>query len=231
MSTKLLYVEDEESIGKVVYEVLSLQNFSVQWEKDGAKVMSALESFKPDICLLDIMLPNIDGYALCEKIRQKSPSMPIIFLSAKTQTEDIVKGFEMGGTEYIRKPFSITELIVRIKNQLALHYTETKETERQDEIQIGNYSYLAKRFELKTPSGKLIKLSSRDGELLDMMVVKTNQIISRKDLLMSIWGDDSFFHSRNLDVYINKLRKHLSEDPNIEIQTLRGKGYLFLLNE
>ena len=233
MKTKILYIEDEPNLGKIVYDTLILNNFEVVWEKDGAKVIEKFNNFTPDICLIDIMLPNIDGYQLCYLIKDKYPNMPIIFLTAKDETQDLIKGFEAGATEYIKKPFSIEELIIRINNQLNLHKNHllTKEYSNagdEYQIKIGSYTFFPKRFELVAPSGT-VKLSNREGELIEALVSKGNQIIKKQDILLNIWGDDSFFNSRNLDVYIRKIRNYFKEDKNIEIQTLRGKGYLFIV--
>lgn len=228
MSINIFYVEDEQNLGKIVKETIEKQGFNVLWETDGAKVTEHLSTFHPDICVLDIMLPNVDGYTLCSQIREKHPALPIIFLTAKTETADLVKGFEAGGTDYIRKPFSIEELIVRINNQLHLHNGINKSSvSDNDEVIIGKYVYFHRRYELHGPSG-LIKLSQREKEVMHIFAAFKNQVIDRKNLLMEVWGDDSFFNSRNLDVYIRKLRNHFKEDPNIQIQTLKGKGYLFL---
>ncbi|MCT4647283.1 MAG: response regulator transcription factor [Carboxylicivirga sp.] len=229
MKTKIFYIEDEANLGNIINDTLKLQGFEVVWETDGGKVMQHFETFMPDLCVLDIMLPNIDGLSLCQQIKTRFPSLPIIFLTAKVETEDLVKGFEAGGTDYMRKPFSIEELIIRINNQIAIHNSSSSASHiLQEEIVIGKYKYLPQRYELIAPSGT-INLSSREGELLQMMAGKGSQIIERKNLLLTIWGDDSFFNSRNLDVYIKKLRNYFKEDQNIEIQTLRGKGYLFLV--
>jgi DNA-binding response OmpR family regulator len=232
--TKLLYVEDEPNLGQIVYDSLLLKGFEIIWETDGAQVMSKFHDFTPEICVLDIMLPNVDGYQLCEHIRNKFPNLPIIFLTAKTETHDLVKGFEAGGTDYIRKPFSIEELVVRIENQLKIHgnnqnddASNSKKNEL-DEIKLGTYTYFPKRYELVTPT-KTINLSNREGELLKKLTEMGSKVVERKDILLQVWGDDSFFNSRNLDVYIKKLRNYFGEDENIEIQTLRGRGYLFLV--
>ncbi|WP_421918616.1 response regulator transcription factor [Marinifilum sp.] len=231
---KILYVEDEPNLGQIVYDSLTLKGFDIVWEKDGARVMSKFHDFTPDICVLDIMLPNVDGFQLCEHIRSKYPILPIIFLTAKTETPDLVKGFEAGGTDYIRKPFSIEELVIRIDNQLKLHSagqgdnTSEEKKEEINEIKLGSYTYFPKRYELITPS-KTINLSNREGELLKKLTEMGSKVVERKDILVQVWGDDSFFNSRNLDVYIKKLRNYFSEDENIEIQTLRGRGYLFLV--
>ncbi len=228
MKTRLLYVEDEVFLGKIVKETLEDQGFDVVWETDGAKVMHRFNSFSPDICVLDIMLPNIDGYSLCRQIRGRYPDLPIIFLTAKVETADLVKGFEAGGTDYVRKPFSIEELIVRIKNQLNLKSHPGISFENEERaILLGQYTFHPARYELISPSG-VVKLSQRDQQVLSMLCGHINRVTDRKELLLSVWGDDSFFNSRNLDVYIRKIRTLLSEDSSLEIQTIKGKGYLFI---
>lgn len=228
MKTKVFYVEDEMNLGQIVKETLEKQGFELRWETDGEKVMAHFNDFSPAICVLDIMLPNVDGYSLCKQIRMQYPSLPIIFLTAKVATEDLVKGFEAGGTDYVRKPFSIEELIVRINNQLQLHNGKIAATDGLEEIKLGNYTFFPLRYELMGPSG-LVRLSQRDQQVLKHFAAAKNKVVDRKELLLSVWGDDSFFNSRNLDVYIRKLRTYFKEDPSIEIQTLKGKGYLFLV--
>jgi len=229
MNTRILYIEDEPHLGKIVKETLQKQGFDVEWRTDGASVLSAFTTFSPDICVLDIMLPNVDGYTLCQQIRKRYPALPIIFLTAKTETSDLLKGFEAGGNDYIRKPFSMEELVVRIHNQLKLQEGETSETINQpEEIILGSYRLFPRRYELRTPA-KSIKLSQREMEVLSLLVAHRNHNVDRKQLLLSVWGDDSFFNSRTLDVYVRKLRNYFSEDPKIEIVTLKGKGYLFLV--
>ncbi len=233
MNIKILYIEDEPNLGKIVCDTLKLQGFEVVWETDGAKVMTHFQHFTPDLCLLDIMLPNIDGYNLCKQIRKEFEALPIIFLTAKIETADLVRGFDAGGSEYIKKPFSIEELIARIKNQIRIHGLDPKErlnpkVRISEEIKIGDYIFFPKRYELQAPSG-LKALSNREGELLALLINEGNRVVDRKKILLKVWGDDSFFNSRNLDVYIKKLRNYFREDPNIEIQTLRGRGYLFFV--
>ncbi len=226
---KVLYIEDEPYLGRIVKDTLQ-QHFEVLWIADGAKVMDAFNNFTPDICVVDIMLPNIDGYTLCKQIKLKFNQMPIIFLTAKTETIDLVKGFEAGGTDYIRKPFSMEELVVRIKSQIKQNENKAvSNISKDEEIQFGKYKLSLSRYELTTPT-KTIKLSMRDMQILQKFVNAINQVVDRKELLLEIWGDDSFFNSRNLDVYIRKLREYLAEDASIELVTLKGKGYLFLIS-
>jgi len=233
MNHKVLYIEDEPFLGKIVKETLGNQGFDVVWESDGAKVMGKLTSHIFDICVLDIMLPNLDGYTLCRQIRKLYPALPVIFLTAKVETSDLVKGFDAGGNDYMRKPFSIEELIIRIKYQIQLNGTG-KDKQRQkllpDEIKLGRYRIFPKRFEMEAPSG-MIRLSNRDMEVLGMLASNCNRVTDRKELLLNVWGDDSYFNSRNLDVYMRKLRKYFREDSSIEILTLKSKGYLFRVPE
>jgi DNA-binding response OmpR family regulator len=230
MSIKVYYIEDEPFLGKIVFETLEKQGFDVKWETDGARVMSGLKTFSPDIIILDIMLPNMDGYTLCRQIRLLQANIPIIFLTAKVETADLVKGFDAGGTDYMRKPFSIEELIVRIKNQMSImNGIRIPSIPQSEDIELGDFVFKPKRYELHAPSG-VINLSQREMEIMQILVANRNQVSNRKDILMAVWGDDSFFNSRNLDVYIRKLRAHFSEDPKIQIQTLKAKGYLFLVN-
>jgi DNA-binding response OmpR family regulator len=228
MKTKILYIEDELFLGKIVKETLEKNGYEVHWETNGAKVMDRFHAVEPDVCVVDIMLPNVDGYALCEQIRAAQATLPIIFLTAKGETTDLVKGFEAGGTEYMRKPFSMEELVVRIENQLKLLNGRNHAQEKVDgQVEIGKYTLNTDRYELLTPT-KTIKLSQREMQVLEFLVKARNGTLDRKQLLMEIWGDDSFFNSRNLDVYIRKIRAYFCEDANIQIKTLKGKGYLFI---
>jgi DNA-binding response OmpR family regulator len=157
------------------------------------------------------------------------PGLPVIFLTAKTETSDLVAGFESGGTDYIRKPFSIEELIVRIENQLNLKSSRRPESDELEPISIGKFKIDPARFELHSPAG-IISLSNRDMQVLRMLYGNRNGITQRKEMLLAIWGDDSYFNSRNLDVYIRKLRRYFAPDPCIRIITLKGNGYLFLVS-
>jgi DNA-binding response OmpR family regulator len=227
MKKKVLYIEDEPFLGKIVHETLEKEGFETVLVTDGARVMQAFNDFIPDICIVDIMLPNVDGYTLGQMIRKRYPKMPIVFLTAKTETKDVIKGFESGGTDYIRKPFSIEELIARIHNQFHLKESGNQQKNNQTiNIQIGKYNYHRHKYELVGPELN-VRLSQREHEVLSLLIDNQNQTIDRKDILKTIWGDDSYFNSRNLDVYIRKLREHFANDNNIEIITLKGKGYLF----
>jgi DNA-binding response OmpR family regulator len=223
VTTKVLYVEDEPFLGRIVKESLESRNFTVHMVADGKDAVGEFSKVSPDICVLDVMLPNKDGFSIARDLRKINPVMPIIFVTAKIQTEDLVKGFESGGNDYIRKPFSMEELIVRIQNLLKI---TTKTVATQDGFVFGTLEFIPQRYELKAPSG-IKKLSYREATLLQMLVENKNATTLRKDILMKLWGDDSFFNSRNLDVYITKLRDYIKEDPLIEIKTIKGIGYHF----
>ncbi len=231
MATKVLYVEDELFLGKIVQESLESRGFEVQMVDDGAKVMASFDSFLPDICLLDVMLPNRNGYELGADIRQRFPNLPIIFLTAKTQTEDVLKGFTSGGNDYIRKPFSMEELIARIHNLLNLSGQNPGEivSEQNGIIHLGKYEFDLRKYELRFEA-QIRKLSHREAELLKILADHRNFTVERKEIMLQIWGDDSFFNSRNLDVYITRLRDYLREDERVQIITLKGVGYQFIVD-
>jgi DNA-binding response OmpR family regulator len=224
---KVLYVEDELFLGKIVKETLEGRGFEVMMEADGALVMKAFKNDKPDICVLDIMLPHRNGFELAADIRAVNNDIPIIFLTAKTQTEDVVKGFKTGGNDYMRKPFSMEELIVRIENALRTK-KDNSSTIPTDLLTIGNYQFNLNR-QVLTWGNEERKLSYRESELLKYLWQNRNNIIDRRDMLNAIWGNDSFFNSRNLDVYITKLRSYLKADPGLEILTIKGVGYRFVI--
>ncbi|MBS1634042.1 MAG: response regulator transcription factor [Bacteroidetes bacterium] len=225
---KVFYVEDELFLGKIVKESLESRGFEVIMESDGGKATELFKKSHPDICVLDVMLPNKDGFTIADEIRDIDEDIPIIFLTAKTQTEDVVKGFNLGGNDYIRKPFSMEELIVRIQNLLR-NKSESPQKISGDKVVIGKYSFQVNR-QILSDGKEDRKLSYRESELLKLLYLNRDKIIDRKDILNLLWGNDSFFNSRNLDVYITKLRSYLKEDPSLEIITIKGIGYRFVVS-
>ncbi len=229
MKKKVLYIEDEPYLARIVKDTLELKGYEVLHRKDGVRIMEHITAFAPDICLLDVMLPHIDGFAVANHIHNVNPKLPVIFLTAKTQTDDLVKGFSSGGTDYLKKPFSMEELIVRMENQLKIMNRDASPSHSlPEEVILKNYKFYPGRFELHTPSA-VIKLSNRESQILAMLCSHTNSTVDRRTLLQVVWGDDSFFNSRNLDVYIRKLRGYFSGSDGIEIVTLKGKGYHFVV--
>jgi DNA-binding response OmpR family regulator len=226
--TKVFYVEDELFLARIVKESLESREFEVIMENDGAKAIDLFKKSQPDICVLDVMLPNKDGFEIADEIREINENIPIIFLTAKTQTEDVVKGFTLGGNDYIRKPFSMEELIVRIQNVLRLNQGGAKKINTES-VKIGKYNFQVNRQVLSNDKDQR-KLSFRESELLKLLYESRDKVIDRRDILNLLWGNDSFFNSRNLDVYITKLRSYLKEDPSLEIITIKGIGYRFVVS-
>ncbi len=225
---KVLYVEDELFLGKIVKESLEGRGFEVWMESDGAKVLASFSKMRPDVCVLDIMLPNKDGFEIAKEIRILDEKIPILFVTAKTRTEDLVKGFTLGGNDYIRKPFSMEELIVRIHNTFRNKESHPL-TSGTEEVPIGQYHFQLKR-QVLSLKGEERKLSYRENELLKFLYENRDAVIARRDIMNMVWGNDSFFNSRNLDVYISKLRSYLKEDASLEIITIKGIGYRFVID-
>ena len=227
---KVLYVEDEPFLGKIVKESLESRNFLVQMEENGNRAFGAFQQFQPDICVLDVMLPGKDGFTIGQEIRKIDSTTPIIFLTARNQTEDVLKGFKLGGNDYLNKPFSMEELIVRIHNLLQLAQGRTPQVPLEDGIPLGSYTFFPHKYELHRQD-QIRQLSHRETELLKIFSSHQNIPVQRKEILNTVWGDDSFFNSRNLDVYIKKLRDYLSADNSVRIVTLKGVGYHFIVEQ
>lgn len=228
MQKKILYIEDEPYLGRIVKETLVHKGYEVLHKKDGTRLTDIIRQFNPDICLLDVMLPHVDGFTLGNLIRNIFPRLPIIFLTAKSQPEDIVHGFASGGTDYLRKPFSMDELLARIGNQLRLLQPAVSPADvLPEEIRLNAWTFYPARLELHL-NGSVKRLSQREAQILSLLCLHRDKMLERRMLLQAVWGDDSFFNSRNLDVYIRKLRACFAADERIRIVTLKGQGYLFI---
>ena len=219
---KLLLVEDEPFLAKVVEDSLKHKGYDVTYAADGKKGYNLFLNGIFDIIVLDVMLPYTDGFTLAKQIRVKDEKTPILFLTAKTETQDLITGYHSGGNDYLKKPFSLEELFLRI-DQL-LKRSKTHLETNLSAIVIGKYNFDYQKQELSLGS-KIIKLSNRESELLYLLYKNKNQLTERKLALMSLWGDDSFFNTRTMDVFITKLRKHLADDKQVEILNVRGMGY------
>ncbi len=225
--TKILYVEDEPFLAKIVKETLESKSYEVILISDGAAATRTFQDGSFDICILDVMLPNKNGYDIAKDIRQFDTAIPILFLTAKDQTADVLNGFKAGGNDYIKKPFSMEELIVRIENLFKLAQVISKKT--SEEIKIGyQYTFFPKRLALTTAHSSK-DLSHRECQIIQLLCDNMNNITNRKEILIKVWGDDSFYNSRNLDVYISKIRGYFKEDRSIKVKTLKGVGYQFII--
>ena len=220
MKIKVLLAEDEPALALIIKESLETRNFTVVHCKNGQEAFDVFINQTPDILVLDVMMPIKDGFSLAKDIRKMDKKVPIIFLTAKSQTHDVVEGFTIGGNDYLKKPFSMEELIVRIHSLLGRISNEKKE----DEISIGKYRFYPVKQTL-TYHKSIETLTSRETALLHLLIENKNEIIDRSIILKKIWGDDDFFNGRSMDVFITKLRKKLSLDPSIQIINIRSQGY------
>jgi len=218
----VLLVEDEPFIAKVVEDSLTQKNYRVLCAGDGKKAYSLFLNESIDLLILDVMLPAVDGFTLAKQIRKVDADTPILFLTAKTTTGDLIEGYKSGGNDYLKKPFSLDELFLRIEELLKRAGKLT--VMDSAEFNIGNYLFQPHK-QILIYGREIIKLSSRESELLSLLYKYKNALTDRKLALMSLWGDDSFFNTRTMDVFITKLRKHLKKDPAVEIINLRGLGY------
>ncbi len=217
-------VEDDKNFGAVMKSYLSLHDYEVEWVDDGALAMQAFEIRPFDLCILDVMLPHVDGFTIATEIRKKNEHVPIIFLTAKTLKKDILEGFRIGADDYITKPFDSEVLLLKIKAILKRNSAFQSSTS-QDEFQIGKYHFNA-ALRTITSDGEHQKLSPKEAELLRMLCKHKNKVLPREEALISIWGEDSYFTTRSMDVFMSKLRKYLNDDPSVEISTVHGSGYI-----
>ncbi|RZK56006.1 MAG: response regulator transcription factor [Pedobacter sp.] len=219
---KILLVEDEPFLAKVIEDSLVQKNYQVIYANDGKKAYNLFLNGKVDLLILDVMLPAVDGFTLAKQIRKIDDHTPILFLTAKTTTNDLVEGYKSGGNDYLKKPFSLDELFLRVDE--LLKRSGKQKPENLTEITIGKYQFHPQKQEL-VYEDEIVKLSSREAELLLLLHKNKNKLTDRKLTLLSLWGDDSFFNTRTMDVFITKLRKHLRKDSSIEIINVRGLGY------
>ena len=217
---KILLAEDEPSLGQIIKESLETRNFEVLLCPNGEHAYTTYKSENPLLLVLDVMMPKKDGFTLAKEIRQENPNIPIIFLTAKSQTEDVVEGFNIGGNDYLKKPFSMEELIVRINALLK----RSKNENNLGPIALGKFIFDLKKQTLQIHK-KTETLTHREAHLLFHLIKNKNQVLDRSVILKKLWGDDDFFNARSMDVFITKLRKKLKNDPAIQIINVRGYGY------
>jgi DNA-binding response OmpR family regulator len=220
-TTTILLAEDEPALGQIIKESLETRNFNVLLCNNGEKAYEVYKSEQPELLVLDIMMPKKDGFTLAKEIRVIDDTIPIIFLTAKSQTQDVVEGFNIGGNDYLKKPFSMEELIVRINNLL----NRKKIQSSTKVISIGDYNFNFPKQILQYQSEKKVQLTHREAHLLFNLVQQKNEVLDRSVILNKLWGNDDFFSARSMDVFITKLRKKLSKDTNVQIINVRGFGY------
>ena len=226
---QILLCEDDTNLGMVLKNYLELNDYNVTLERDGKLGLAAFQREKFDLCLLDVMMPNMDGFTLAEEIRDVDPDIPLFFLSAKTMKDDIIQGYKLGADDYITKPFDSEVLLHKIKAILKRN-EELHREEVNAEYDLGKYHFNPRLRELII-DGKTQTLSPKENELLKMLSEYKNDLLSREIALKKIWGSDTYFNGRSMDVYIAKLRKYLREDPAIEIVNIHGNGFRLVVTE
>ena len=219
----ILLVEDEPFLAQVVVDSLEQQGYQVTHTCDGQQAFDLFGTHCFSLCIVDVMLPGTDGFTLVQQIRQVGRLIPILFLTARTATKDLMEGYRSGGNDYLKKPFSLEELFLRIQELLKHSYPASAGV--TDLVFIGRYRFVAHQQSLQLPDQAVVRLSHRETQLLQLLYDHKNQILARSHILLSLWGDDSYFEGRTLDVFITKLRKYLKGDSSVEILTLRGVGY------
>lgn len=222
---KILYVEDDIYLSFVTKDNLSLKGYEIICCEDGEQALTAFSNNDFDLCIIDVMLPKLDGFSLAKAIRKENENIPILFLSAKSMKEDRIKGFEIGGDDYITKPFSIEELVLKI--EVFLKRSNVKPIKTVEKIiEIGKYCFDFDNLEL-TENELSQRLTLREAELLSLFCQNRNKILTREDILNNIWNNDSYFLSRSLDVFVSRLRKLLQNDSRLKIENIHGVGFVF----
>ncbi len=229
MNQKILLAEDDPNLGELLKDYLELKGkFDVVLCVDGQEAMDAFRKEEFDLCILDVMMPKKDGFSLGKDIRKINQTIPIIYATAKGMMEDKTQAFELGGDDYITKPFRVEELLLRI-NALLKRAAKDKEEEVSDKFEIGDY-FFDYTSQIISYKGQQQKLSTKEAELLRLLCLKKNDVLTREEALIKIWHDDNYFTGRSMDVFLSKLRKYLKEDPNVEIVNVHGKGYKLLVS-
>ncbi len=235
---KVLLVEDEETLAMIIKDTLEGQNFSIQTAGDGEEGLRLFFDLRPDVLVADVMMPRMDGFEMVRRIRQTDKHTPVLFLTARSAINDVVEGFELGANDYLKKPFGMQELIIRIKALVgkAFSFTETMPKEKNS-FEIGDYRFNSVTQKLiyvgaavSPHTNTEVELSHRESEILKRLCENQNHVVNTQNVLLDLWGDDSFFNSRSLHVFITKLRHKLSYDNNIRIVNVRGIGYKLIVN-
>jgi len=227
---KLLLVEDDSNLGNLLKEYLEAKNYSATWAKNGKEGFDLFKKNTYDLCLLDVMMPLKDGYTLAREIRAQNKSVPIVFLTAKSLKEDAIEGFMVGADDYITKPFSMEELLLRLTAILRRIKNLSNADDSIKKFEIGKYRFDSNNQLLKLGS-KEQSLTTKEADLLRMLCIHKNDILDRNFALNAIWKDDNYFNSRSMDVFVTRLRKYLKEDPKVEIINVHGKGFKLLINK
>ena len=225
---RIMLCEDDENLGMLLREYLEAKNYSVDLCVDGEEGFEAFQQKKYDLCILDVMMPKMDGFTLAYKIREINSDVPFMFLTAKTLKDDVKQGFELGADDYITKPFSMEEVVFRI--EAILRRVKGKKNTNSSIFQIGKFAFDSKKQTLSYDN-IVEKLTTKESDLLKLLASKQNELLQRDYALRAIWVDNNYYNARSMDVYITKLRKLLKADPNVELLNVHGKGYKLVVTE
>ncbi|HRH34442.1 MAG TPA: response regulator transcription factor [Catalimonadaceae bacterium] len=225
----ILFAEDDENLRFVIQDNLELRGFNVITAEDGQKALELFSTQPINICIFDVMMPRMDGFTLASKVREKDPNVPILFLTSKGQKEDRLQGFKSGGDDYLTKPFSIEELVFRIEVFLKRSVVNPA-LSKSGSFKTTKFEFLPNELKIKTAEG-ISSITYKEAELLQLFIDNQDQVLKREDILMKIWGTDDYYKGRSLDVFISKVRKYLSVDPDLEIITVHGVGFKFVKHD
>ncbi|OSY87306.1 transcriptional regulator [Tenacibaculum holothuriorum] len=222
---KILLAEDDLDFGSILQQYLQLHNFQVTWAKNGVEAFEVFQKNDFEICVFDVMMPKLDGFSLAEKVIALNPEMPFVFLTARSQKEDKIKGLKLGADDYIVKPFEADELILRLQN-IIKRSQKTITKNQHSLIKIGEYDFDVKALQL-THLQKTQRVTEKEALLIQFLYEHKNQLVKREQILNAVWGSDDFFSGRSMDVFISRLRKYFAEDSSIKIESIRGVGLEF----
>ena len=228
---KILLVEDDPNFGTVLKDYLALNDYDVTHAKDGLEGLISFKNDEFDICILDVMMPKKDGFSLAKDIRVINSEIPLIFLTAKSMKEDVLRGYQVGADDYLNKPFDSEVLLMKLKAILQRKAVDSSAEDNQFEFEIGKFHLNSKLRQLSFDGGDPRKLSPKENKLLKLLAIYKNDLLPREMALTKIWHDDNYFTSRSMDVYIAKLRKYLKEDPNVEIINIHGEGFRLVVKK
>ena len=227
---KLILVEDDTSLGYLLSEYLGMKGFVVAWAKNAQEALVKTETNVFDLAILDVMLPDMDGFELSQKIKSINPDLPFIFLTARSLKIDVLKGFSLGAVDYLKKPIDEEELVVRINALLMRLVMDSEEEQQAAEYKIGDYLLNTENFELRY-KGELIKLTGKEFDLLTLLAMNQNQLCTHKEILTTIWDKNDYFNKKSLNVFVSHLRKHLSKDSKVSIVNVNRRGFMLRVEE
>lgn len=227
---KILLVEDDESLGYLLTEYLKMKDFDIVWRKNGKTALDTLQHDYFDLIILDVMMPEMDGFTLAKRIKQQFNETPFIFLTARSMKIDVLKGFSLGAVDYLKKPIDEEELVVRLNTLLnTLSVKKTSSGDEKPEYVLGDYIFNKDNLQL-IYKGEVIQLTFRENKLLSLLVLKQNELCTHKEILNNIWSKNDFFSKKSLNVFISRLRKYLKNDPSIKIENIHNQGFILKIN-